>query len=291
MQLQCADVLDVLRNRPIMTIDAAGMPVIANTNHVIRKNLLLPLLPQIHQAKKFIFDSGSDQDETAVAVRQTAVAMMEAKLFHQPHPVIWIEDPYDNDPDLQRNFYLGIETPGKITVFAFNRSNVNGMYREMFGETPPAKVPTITFHPFPLEIDLENPSDDFRVTNVGLAFRRDSIEAKVLGEAIYSYKKLIVTLNTSNHKSEYVMAPPRKAAGVQRRFYDHHIIRIPIDYEAPIEPSGPGLPGRPRRMHLVRGYVYGKNTRPLAEQRWVKPYWRGDKELGVVATPEHYEVR
>jgi hypothetical protein len=44
-------------------------------------------------------------------------------------------------------------------------------------------------------------------------------------------------------------------------------------------------------MHLVRGYVYGKNTRPLAEQRWVKPYWRGDKELGVVATPEHYEVR
>lgn len=291
MRLQCAEVLDVLRHKPIVLMDRMGLPQIARTSDGTRKRLLAPLLPQIHQAKKFIFDSGSDEMDTALAVRDTAVAMMQADLFHQPHPIIWIEDPYEDDPEQQRNFYLGIETPGKITVFAFLRTNstkVLGQVAAQMGLPPlnPKSLPAIGFHPFALEIDLLQPSDQFRVRgSIGQLWPEAS---QTLQEAIYAYKKLIVTLNTSNHISERIPVPPRKSNDTQRRAYEHHIIRIPVDYTVS---SGDGEKQKRRRMHLVRGYVYGKNTRPLEVQRWVKPYWRGDKELGIVSAEQHYEVR
>lgn len=293
MRLQCAEVLNVLRHKPIVLVDPMGIPQIARASDGTRKRLLAPLLPQIHQAKKFIFDSGSDQMDTALAVRDTAVAMMVADLFHQPHPVIWIEDPYEDDPEEKRNFYLGFETPGKIRVFAFMRTNSAQMINQVAAEMGlppqnPKSIPSIGFHPFALEIDLLQPSDRFSVHgSVGQLLPE---AATALQEAMYAYKKLIVTLNTSNHISERIPLPARKPNNGQRRAYEHHVIRIPIDYTMPSEPGTGGQQKR-RRMHLVRGYIYGKNTRVLEDQRWVKPYWRGDKELGAVTTEQHYEIR
>lgn len=289
MRLQCAEILEILRHKPIAIVDQWGIPTVVRAADSGRRRIVQPLLPQIHRAEKFIFDSGSDQDaDTVQAVRQTSVAMMEADLFHQPYPTIWVEDPYEDDPDKMRNFYLGIEEPGKITVFAFNRINPQALLEDYPGEDI-GKIPALSFHPFPLEIDITNPSDEFRVQGIALGMSPQSVEARVLGEAIYAYKKLIVTLATSNHQSEHVAPRRHKGIGTQR-FYEHYIIRVPIDPTAPQDSDG-SVTGKRRRMHLVRGYIYGKNTRPLAEQRWVKPYWRGDKELGVVAEREHYEVR
>ena len=99
MRLQCADILHILRNKPIVISMPNGHPAVFPASSKVRRQLLAPLLPLIHQAEKIIFDSGSDQDaDTTTAIRDTSVNMLEANLFHQPFKTIWVEDPYEDNP-------------------------------------------------------------------------------------------------------------------------------------------------------------------------------------------------
>jgi hypothetical protein len=282
MRLQCADILHILRYKPIVISMPNGEPAVFPASSKVRRQLLAPLLPLIHQAEKIIFDSGSDQDvETTSAVKETAVNMLEAKLFHQPFKTVWVEDPYEDNPDHCRNFYLATETATEITVRFFSKM------QEMAG----MGLPELVFHPYPMVIPLTDSdrTGDFLVTGVEEITR---MYGKVLGEAIYAYKKLIVTLGSTNPVIERKQAGPRRGGDPRHREYDHQIIRVPYEYVEPREAVtstiGTATATAPSRRRLVRGYVYGKNTRPVEQQRWIKPYWRG---VGDIAPPTHYEVK
>ena len=280
MKLHVADVLHILDQKPVMVCTGViGTEEVVEHRDPRRERFLRNVIPTIHKAQKFIFDSGQDQDDRTVsAVRETAVNMIEADMFHLPHPIMWIEDPFGDDPNsIDRNFYLVTETPENIMVQFFQRfrSGVKGM-------------PTLAVHLHPMLIDLKTPSDLFQTPT---ATEIDDLNAKVLGEAIYSVKKLLVSLATENIVLERVRRENERTGGdFRRRTYPHSIVRIPLEASGGGAMDGIGGTGAKRRKHLVRGFMWGRNTRPPAEQRWIKPYWRGDNEIGIVER-SHYEVR
>jgi hypothetical protein len=285
LRLHCAEILHALRHKPIfISTVPEGFPQIVGPKDKYRIALLNPLLSKIHQSQKFIFDSGMDVDEqTVMAVRETAVNMIEAKLFRQPYPVMWIEDPFETDPEKYRNLYLAIEKEDSIEIHFFSKSVVSG-------PEYPSNIPEIHYHPFPLVIDLTDPSDKFLVIGPDHISQRYS---SVLGEAVYSFKKMLVTLNTENMIIDKIRADTElKSWGgnPRTRPYAHSVVRVPMDTDHQSTDGMYGSDGKPRRRHLVRGYIYGKHTRPLSEQRWIKPFWRGINEVSVNER-SHYVVR
>lgn len=285
MRLLCPEILYMLRHRPIVL--SSGGAFLAEPSDKRRVAALSPLLPLIHRAEKFIFDSGSDQDErTVMAVRQTAVNMQEAGLFHLPHKITWIEDPYEDAPDEKRNFYLATEDDSIIRMYVATYLDQRLM-AESWGAVVGGNTSNLIFHATPLVIDLTTPSDDFAIIAPSLA---DVLIRQIFQEAMYSFKKFIVTLNTENLQIERVRSPVKGTRqGSRFRHYEHRIIRVPLDTSPQTGDQGNGTSGKPRRRHLVRGYVFGKNTRPKEQQRWIKPYWRGDAEIGIVER-DHYEI-
>jgi hypothetical protein len=100
---------------------------------------------------------------------------------------------------------------------------------------------------------------------------------------MYASTKFLVTLATTNHIQEREPGKPFKPRIPQKfREYPHVIIRVP-DYAAARGSKSDGdSSGARRRMHLVEGYVWGRNTRPRDEQRFIFPHWRGDQSIGVI---------
>lgn len=285
MRLLCADILHTLRHKPIMiALPPSGEPYYADVTDPLREKIVLPLLGHIHQSQKFIFDSGSDQDErTTLAVRETTVNMIEAGLFHLPHPIIWVEDPYEENPEHYRNFYLAMETSTQIEIWFFAKlpmgnANLQGK-----------RIPSVYVHPMALVIDLEKASDMFMVSKVDHV---TPLYSKILGEAVYAFKKLLVTLNAQSLSIDKVSARKDRGSGPRNRSYDHSIVRIPLDTPTTTSSSHPSEAASDssikRRKHLVRGFVWGKNTRPTEQQHWVRPYWRGNET--ALNERSHYVV-
>jgi hypothetical protein len=259
--------------------------------HVCRE--LDRCLALIDESEKFVFDSGQDRDmQTVETVRETAINMMHADIFHLPHPVIWVEDPFDTRLGFKRCCYLCVERNSQIEIYSVRVDTADEMDSSL-----PADQLAITVALVPVVINLADPSDDYWIRGHkmtgGSVTNRDAKAAYIyshlhhLGEAVYGVKKLIVTLAASNTLTEHHSGRPGKSNSGRRSRYDYTTIRVPID-NSDVESSGGGSTGK-RRMSLVRGYVWGKNTRPIEEQRWVKPFWRGNAELGVI-NREGYKV-
>jgi hypothetical protein len=150
----------------------------------------------------------------------------------------------------------------------------------------------------PLIIDLDQPLDGHKIPidlppghpgHNPVAFGQIQ---ELLGQADYAFRKFIVTLGSGGVEREGVLAEHLRS-GEKRidrgmRKYPYTIIRIPNEV-APHSNSGP-ITGTRRRRHFVRGFVWGKNTRPREEQRWVAGYYRGSAELGQLER-SHYEMR
>lgn len=280
-KLHLPDLMEWLERKDIVGSLPSGPPFPMGRKDKNKIRLANHLLPLMHKAVKYIFDSGSDQDEAAVtAVRDTAVAMMEAGLFHLPFPVIWIEDPFDENEGASRNYYLCVEDQGAKTIAVY-----------FFQRLPRAApdMPRYCAHVNRAIIDYSDPTDLFTIEATQ---RADPLQAKTYGEAIYSIKKFLVWLATDDYVREKVEGQPFKPSLPKKyRQYEHLIIRAPVemDERAPGSGAGQGT-GRKRRKHLVAGYIWGKHTRPLEEQRWVKPFFRGSQEVGEV-THSHRVVR
>lgn len=100
----------------------------------------------------------------------------------------------------------------------------------------------------------------------------------------------IASMNNPNHETEQTQglkpgvkhrAPKHK----ERRFYEHKMVIIdPLKTHAIGGVTGHGVK---HRLHPVRGFWrrYKKSGKTV----WVKPHWRGDKELGVIT--HDYEVK
>jgi hypothetical protein len=255
-----------------------------------RQVLASTFRPMLHQSGKFIFDSGSDADgETTQAVKETAFAMLEDGRFHLPFPTTWIEDPFETEPaGEQRNYYLAYEKDRQIRVWTAFR-------------LPHPAPQNFCLCTLPLIIDLDRPFDghtiplDLPPAHPGhnpVVFHRIQ---ELLAQADYAFRKFIVTLGSGGIEREEVSGKrlssgtTRPNGGPQRPLgeYPYTVIRIPN--EPASGNGGPGT-GPRRRRHLVRGFVWGKNTRPREEQRWVAGYYRGAAELGEVER-SHYEMR
>ena len=123
--------------------------------------------------------------------------------------------------------------------------------------------------------------------------------ANILGSAGYTVKKLLVTLAARGTVVEKSPPLPRAASRAslpaRARRYPYTVIRIPEDDPDPseIREGHGGGGGKPRHKILVRGYIWGKNTRSKDQQRLIAPYWRGrdEAEDAVPAGRDHYEVR
>lgn len=282
LQLHLPDLLDHLAHREIIIVSPDGIPRTLSPKSPARANLA-PIAKALPLAEKFIFDSGSDQDDRTVnAVRDTAVEMMHAGFFHLPHPVTWIEDPFEDRPSM-RNYYLCMETEDKITLQVFqrvpkdlDRLGPRYMYNAALGE-----------------IDLTKPSDLFTLNGMLAPDLNGTIFQRNFGEAIYALKKFIVSLNTADILKEKVAGKKAPASTpFKKRRFEHTIVTVPYDDgerdDRSFATGGSGeATGIKRRKHLVRGFVWGRNTRPVEEQRWVRPHWRGSQEVGVVEHGHH----
>lgn len=275
MKLYLPDIMEHIERKDMLLAIPVGLPVVLSRKAKARPTHLLPLM---HKAMKFIFDSGSDKDDqTTSAVRETSVNMLEAGLFHLPSPITWIEDPFDDDPTM-RFYYLCTEDETGITVHF-----LQSLPRDMDSHAPRYMVFLNTAF-----ISFTEITDKFIIHDVKQV---DPVYGNTFAEAIYSLKKFIVCLNTEDIVREKVDGKPFKA-GLPKKFrqYEHAIIRVPLDTfdDRYVEP-GSGT-GRKRRKHLVRGYTWGRNTRPVEEQRWIRPFFRGSQEVGEVVR-DHYVVK
>jgi hypothetical protein len=103
--------------------------------------------------------------------------------------------------------------------------------------------------------------------------------------------KLLALLEADQTVRERVLAANLKrnwGGSPRTKPYDYTVLRAPVEYVGAAAEGTRG-PGTPRRMHLVRGFQWGRHTRPIEEQRWIKPHWRGDESVGVVRR-DHYRV-
>jgi hypothetical protein len=306
MKLILPEVLHHLEREPVLLLTAQGMRH-ASRGDSQRQAIVQSLMPLLHKAEKFIFDSGSDRDEqTVMAVRSTAVEMMHAGLLHLPHPVTWIEDPFDSVPFNPADMPLPPGVAGTEGAIALTRMLASLIGEQRYGYLCVEQDhklfihflsycagpigPRVTLALGSCVIDLANPQDGFAMPFPGSVV--NAMTAKVLGEAVYGVKKFLVTLATE--QAERASVPGKRwspGAPKRTRRYDHTIVRVPLD--APHSVSGESgddpIPQGRRRKHLVRGYMWGRNTRPTAQQRWIKPFWRGDADLGTLHH-EHYEI-
>jgi hypothetical protein len=289
MRLHLPEFLRHLSTRPMTLMAEHGMRSLPPGDRN-RQVLASTFRPMLHQAGKFIFDSGSDADgETTQAIKETSVAMLEDGRFHLPFPTTWIEDPFETDPTGEhRNYYLACEKDRLIRVWTAFR-------------LPYPAPQNFYLCALPLIIDLDRPSDEHAIPmdlppehpghNPTVFHRIQGL----LAQADYAFRKFIVTLGSGGIEREEVSggrlpSGTKRSTGGPRKphgEYPYTVIRIPNE---PASGSGGPSIGPRRRRHFVRGFVWGKNTRPREEQRWVAGYYRGAAELGE-AERSHYEMR
>lgn len=248
------------------------------------------LAPLMEKAERFVFESYGDADpEVFKAVHFTAEEMIDAGFFHLPYPILWFEDPWNYDDMLAKqldsmralfgellpsrdafdtwgaNSYLCIEERDRIWVWGVTSS------------PEPRIGHQFLFHGVPTEIDLR-------------ADRPANLDwQKQLGGPLHAVKQLIVTLATKQAEVTDIAGKPWKPkCPLKLREYGFKTVQIKVAGQTQAEAHA--ATGRRRKLELVRGYMYGKNTRPREHQRWVAPYWRGDESLGVTMR-DHYEVK
>jgi hypothetical protein len=250
------------------------------------ENLVPDWVPLIQKAERYLFETYGDVDEDTVkAISDTAHEMIEYGLFHLPHPVIWLEDPWPDDwvdratggaewpggrppHGSGAQVYLLQELPDRITW-------------TLIVATPNEHIPGKRFYNFHIEAN----SIPLDASKLPTDWRSE------IGSTNFAIKQFVVTLATEQAVVE------RKISGgygssvpKTRRNLDYTDVRIVIPGERGEPGTGPEGHHGKRRLHLVAGYMWGKHTRPRDEQRWTAPFWRGDRALGVVGH-DHYEVR
>ena len=235
------------------------------------------------ETQAFIFDSGQDNPpEEIQAFQETAEERESEDLFHLPYRTVWIEDYFSDSPDSTRVCYLCHECEDGIGCWSVvinpeeDHMHVLGVFRwlrdqHMFG------------YRIPPEATARWPEEDRRV------YQRSSMATLML-------QKFIGTLaasNTVRERGETSRREVRKGRNpCSQRSKDFRTVIYPYTHVSPPpdETVQAGEDGRqPRRRHLVRGYTWGRTTRPKDQQRRIQPYWRGQGE--VIEARQHYEIR
>src|SRR3954453_20117081 len=110
MRLHLPEFLRHLNARPMTFLAEHGVRSLPPGDKN-RRVIASTFRPMLHQAGKFIFDSGADADgDTTQAIKETALPMLEGGRFNLPYQTTWIEHPFETDPTgAHRNYYLAYE--------------------------------------------------------------------------------------------------------------------------------------------------------------------------------------
>jgi hypothetical protein len=192
-----------------------------------------------------------------------------------------------NDPEGPRFCHLCREDDGEIrlwSVFCDPGESMPGGVTSVMGE--------LRWNPDLLECEWVRYGRHFDNAKVAemtvmLKERRDV--------ATLMLRKFLVTLSASNtvrergetrHRVVRFGRDPtsRREKDFKTVVYSYTHVRQPDDDALPFD----GV-HRHRKRHLVRGYTWGRHTRPPEEQRWIAPFWRGRGEVAVQR--DHYEIR
>lgn len=119
-------------------------------------------------------------------------------------------------------------------------------------------------------------------------------ETAIIFYAVHQLTAVLNRLNQQNYTIQ-TQQPSRSLYSTRgpghHKFYEHRVIVIDPDKTVHREGDNSGLSGRKHALHAVRGF-YRHLKKPKADgttKIWIKPHWRGDKELGVVT--KEYEVK
>lgn len=238
---------------------------------------------RMFEAPKFIFESVADTDAVFVKdIHETAEEMMDFGIFRLPSQYIWVEDPVNIDimQDVPDNVKANMKEGGAdVRMFYFAEQEEDRIL--MWGGrscTLPDHRLQIEVHEDPTILDIR-PGREYQPWTASLE------------TAMIALKHLVVTLGTDEAEKRRVTVSKGNAAKpLEKRHFEYTHIKIkPKAYlpgeEVPISEST----GKKRKLHFVRGYIWGRHTRPRPEQRWIKPQWRGDINLGWTQ-PKSYEV-
>ena len=231
----------------------------------------------ITSSQKFIYNTGSDDDEKSDNVKSTAYAMMAQNRFRMPYPIVWMEDPFDDGIDVIR-FYLFREVS-------------NNTIHISVADSLPTKIAVSPGNAV-LRTDKGAGEDEFQVrvvANIDDDMKR--MAERTLREAGYALMKMVVVLNTKGTETEHKdkakgLRAYAKSSKRRWRGCPYTIIREPLDTTSSIRLPNGSVP----RKHFVRGYQWGRHTRPPDEQKWIEPYWRGSEDKGLYER-DHYEIK
>jgi hypothetical protein len=262
----------------------------ADCLRVMETERLLPERQKLMvKAERYFFETYGDVDEDTVrAIFDTAQEMIEYGLFHLPHPLIWLEDPWPANWMDEAERLTGMSPPATLghargrQLYLLQEHEDRIVIELITASSLPGRPSDFRYQLFtiPTVISLK-PGDaaDWRAE---------------IGTSAIAVKQFVVTLATAQAAQE------RRVSGgyggsvpKARRSLPYTDVRIVVPQAGPSGGaglgSGDGHHAR-RKYHLVAGYMWGKHTRPREAQRWVAPFWRGDAALGV-AGHDHYEVR
>ncbi len=222
------------------------------------------------EAVKFIHESSGDLVDSQVQdIHATAEVMIDAGLFHLPFKSVWIEDPFPAQT-------AGRE--GRYFLYCVEKANEIHIYTVVgLPSKHPKRKRDYTFYACPEVLSLSPDRER-------LPWYTTKNTSK------YSLMQFVINLATAQADVEKVAGKPwKRSQPIKTRRYEHSVVRIILPGETRRSVDEAKGMGSKRKLHFVSGYIWGKNTRPTEEQRWIPPCWRGDASIGVVK-PKHREV-
>lgn len=238
-------------------------------------------IPTLEEAPCFVFRSREVADGSDEEVMASLEAMAEYDRLHLPYGQIWVEtkdwlEYYARDsvdgPDKEK-VHLGIaatETEdGRILFQAFaDRKQVKPSCCVLYGEIDKAAFaergePVIVHAPD-------------RVDAIGEDEGYQRLITRAAGRCL---TELLFLLSTSGVSKETVTGDQTKGGGKNKKksrkrrgdpARSYTVIRVPYYFDTE-EGAGDGSGrGRWKRPHVRRAHMWGKNTRPLEQQRWIE---------------------
>jgi hypothetical protein len=290
MDLYLPDIIASIEKRRYIVTHFAEDGIVFNApgNHPRGRPEWLPTTLALMKSpltQRYLFDSGeANSQEEIDGLQETTMELAENNLFALPNDAVWIEDYFGSGQIQTRACYLCIQAFGQILIVTMiaepgypphimgratwqSSTGYCGWLAPPYSDASQADVPD----------QLWKQLDD-----------RASTTTLML-------QKFVCTLAASNtvrtegETRRRVLRPGRDP--VKKRENDYKTVIYGYTHIAPPEddsvPAGPTGRRQLKRV-LVRGYTWGRNTRPVEQQRRIDPYWRGQGEAVI---RDHYEIR
>jgi hypothetical protein len=271
-----------------------------------RRGLFGVTISALMSADRYLYDSGNDTPVHALSITETALALIERDKFHLPRPVCIVED-YREETPSSRLLMLLREHDDCITIDSWSTvPDLGEMSPEQYKSLTKEQWQAITakHHPVdyfvwcPIRLIIPFPSHSQFDGQMSWgmwaehklwfenADTANESAVRHFGAVAYAAKKFIVMLSSTGivieeRRPKPILYGKNQREGVFRN-RPYHYIRVPFGYEVNEDGTrkrhasqADNADAAPRKAHWVRGHIWGRNVRPIDQQRWYSPYFRG----------------